>query len=496
MPTWRTVHRQLRADRRGHPPDRRRRHDHPPLRVLNRLLPARRAQLGSQPVTPGAVRDEVRAWLAENWDPERPLARVAPRCWPTRAGRCPSWPREWYGRGLPGAGRRRRRRGVRAPPARSAPPVGAGIGLAAPTILAHGSDAAEGARCLRADHHRRGHVVPAVQRAGQRLRPGRAHHPGGARRRRVGRQRPEGVEHRAPTTPTYGMLLARTDWDVPKHRGITYFVLPMHQPGVEVRPLRQMNGHAIVQRGVPHRRPRSRRDHVVGEVGDGWRVALTTLAHERRLRPRHRRRAARRRRRWPAGSREADAEADEYFEHLRVVPAARRPRRPRHRAQARAHGRGRRPARAPARSPRCSRSQRVSPLDRRAGARPPGPPGEPPGAEGSLGKLAASDIARAAPPRPRDDRRRHGMLSGRTPTLGGVDRRGPRVGPGAVDRRRHRRDPAQHHRRAGARPARSRPSTATSRSAASPADAAVTTPAGAAPGRGRRGAACRGGRCR
>ena len=40
------------------------------------------------------------------------------------------------------------------------------------------------------------------------------------------------------------MLLARTDWDVPKHRGISYFVLPMHQPGVEVRPLRQMNGHA------------------------------------------------------------------------------------------------------------------------------------------------------------------------------------------------------------------------------------------------------------
>ena len=46
--------------------------------------------------------------------------------------------------------------------------------------------------------HRRGHVVPAVQRAGQRIRPRRAHHPGRPRRRRVGRQRPEGVEHQRP----------------------------------------------------------------------------------------------------------------------------------------------------------------------------------------------------------------------------------------------------------------------------------------------------------
>lgn len=41
----------------------------------------------------------------------------------------------------------------------------------------------------------------------------------------------------------FGILVARTNWDAPKHRGITYFVLPMHQSGVEVRPLRQMNWH-------------------------------------------------------------------------------------------------------------------------------------------------------------------------------------------------------------------------------------------------------------
>ena len=42
----------------------------------------------------------------------------------------------------------------------------------------------------------------------------------------------------------WGLLLARTDWDVPKHQGLSYFVLDMNQPGVEVHPLRQMNGHA------------------------------------------------------------------------------------------------------------------------------------------------------------------------------------------------------------------------------------------------------------
>ena len=80
----------------------------------------------------------------------------------------------------------------------------------------------------------------------------------------------------------YGLLLARTDWDAPKHRGITYFALPMLQPGVEVRPLRQMNGHAsfnevfLDEAQVPAA-------NVIGGVGDGWTVALTTLAHERRL---------------------------------------------------------------------------------------------------------------------------------------------------------------------------------------------------------------------
>jgi alkylation response protein AidB-like acyl-CoA dehydrogenase len=79
-----------------------------------------------------------------------------------------------------------------------------------------------------------------------------------------------------------GMLLARTDWNVPKHEGITYLVLPMHQPGVEVRPLRQMNYRSSFNE-VFMTDARIPRDWVVGGVNRGWAAALATLAHERRF---------------------------------------------------------------------------------------------------------------------------------------------------------------------------------------------------------------------
>jgi alkylation response protein AidB-like acyl-CoA dehydrogenase len=77
-----------------------------------------------------------------------------------------------------------------------------------------------------------------------------------------------------------GLLLARTDIHAPKHDGITAFGIDMHAPGVEVRPLRQMNGDAHFTEVFFDHAPVDDRDRI-GAVGDGWRVALTTLAHER-----------------------------------------------------------------------------------------------------------------------------------------------------------------------------------------------------------------------
>ncbi len=78
----------------------------------------------------------------------------------------------------------------------------------------------------------------------------------------------------------WGLLVTRTDPDMPKHKGMTYFAVDMHSPGVEVRPLRQITGEAefnevyLTDARIPD-------SHRIGARGEGWRVALTTLMNER-----------------------------------------------------------------------------------------------------------------------------------------------------------------------------------------------------------------------
>ena len=84
------------------------------------------------------------------------------------------------------------------------------------------------------------------------------------------------LAHRA----RWGLLLARTNPDVAKHKGLSYFVIDMHGPGVETRPLRQLTGQAEFNE-VYFTDARIPDTHRLGDVGNGWGVAMTTLMNER-----------------------------------------------------------------------------------------------------------------------------------------------------------------------------------------------------------------------
>lgn len=153
-----------------------------------------------------------------------------------------------------------------------------GLGMIAPTILAHGSDAAKD-RYLQAMW--RGDIV-ACQLFSE---PGAGSDLASLQTRAVR----DGEEWRVSGQKVWtsgaqysdiGEIIARTDPDLPKHKGLTAFIIDMTAPGVEVRPLRQMTGGASFNE-VFFTDVRVPDDHRLGDVNTGWGVALTTLMNER-----------------------------------------------------------------------------------------------------------------------------------------------------------------------------------------------------------------------
>jgi len=228
-------------------------------------------------VSEGDLAARVQAWVEANWD-----TSITVREWWLRladAGYAyPTWPL-----GLGGSDASRRDAmtvtGVLAQNKLIGSPVGAmAATLAAPTLLEHATEVqlaelvrpiatGEAAWCQLFSEPGSGSDLASV----------------GTRAVRDGDEwvvTGQKVWNSSADSADFGMLLARTDVDVPKHAGITYFVIDMKQPGIEARPLKQMNGASNFCE-VFLTEARVRGDHVIGEVNGGWRVAQSTLFHER-----------------------------------------------------------------------------------------------------------------------------------------------------------------------------------------------------------------------
>ena len=220
------------------------------------------------------VRDEVRTWLAGHagaasepgW-----MALVFDAGWAT-----PSWPAQWGGRGLPVEATHV----IREEFLRAGVP-GAGHDLSnipANTILLWGSDELK-ERYLRkfVTGELRSCLLYSEPRAGSDLAGVRTRADRGLDGWVVNGQK---VWTTGGREADYGLLVARTNWDVPKHQGLSYFLCPMHQPGVEVRPIIQITGGSsfnevfLTDAVVPN-------ENLIGDEGHGWRVLASALAVER-----------------------------------------------------------------------------------------------------------------------------------------------------------------------------------------------------------------------
>jgi alkylation response protein AidB-like acyl-CoA dehydrogenase len=223
-----------------------------------------------------AARQGALSWLSANWDPKLTVrdwwARLADSGWGF-----PTWPTEWFGQGMTAeeAG------GVRAAFAESSalpPPASLGQLLGAPMLLLHGSQEqkqrflpplARGEEywCQFFSEPGSGSDLASAQT--RAVRDGEVWHIDGQKVWTSGAQYAD-----------RGMLLARTNREVPKHQGLSFFILDLGQPGVEVRPLHQMNG-ADGFNEVFFADAQADNDRLVTEENAGWGVAVTVLMYER-----------------------------------------------------------------------------------------------------------------------------------------------------------------------------------------------------------------------
>jgi alkylation response protein AidB-like acyl-CoA dehydrogenase len=232
-----------------------------------------------------AFRDEVRAWLEENHPGEMPAGDEAgfvfSREWQRKMHEAGwagiSWPKEYGGRGaslIEQAIFSEEMARTKAP----RPANVLGLVMGGPVVIAHGSEdqkerflepilSAEEIWCQGFSEPESGSDLASLKTKAAKDNGGW---------RVTGQKVWTTYAHEAK----WCMLVARTDPDAPKHKGLTYFILDMDQDGVEVRPLRQITGEAefneIFMEGayIPD-------ENRVGDEGNGWNVAITTLMHER-----------------------------------------------------------------------------------------------------------------------------------------------------------------------------------------------------------------------
>jgi alkylation response protein AidB-like acyl-CoA dehydrogenase len=240
-----------------------------------------------------SFRDQVRSWLKENiprdWadrlaassDVPRPEAYDLLRHWQRKmydAGFIGiTWPKEYGGRGLSFVEETILHQEIalaKAPPVLNI----LGIGMAGPTIIAYGTEeqkkrypakilSCEEIWCQGYSEPNAGSDLAALQT--RAVKDGHHYVVNGQK-----------VWTSLAHVADWMMLLARTDPEAPKHKGITYFLLDMHSPGVTVKPLRQITGDAEFNE-VFFDNVRVPESQVLGGVNNGWAVGLTTLMYER-----------------------------------------------------------------------------------------------------------------------------------------------------------------------------------------------------------------------